>query len=282
MSVPPTTPTGLSAVEEITEGGLTDSRTASTANRRTLSTIPPNNDELGLYLSCHRKNFDVTRDSKSVLNRLWSASNRFVPRLSIPLSVLASPLPVVEPRVGSSGKVLSAPHPRPKNKLRKKTRPSIAITLAVEPVSSFSLAQPPARSLEALQSGANLASVSPVAGFSSARSFFSFELPPVFSKARSKVLQRSKYRPSDGVGVTNGPSTSNRRDADSPRSRTRRHGEGKNGERVASLDDGVGAFPTSIRSAGDCDQGDSKEGTSPHRWSRLKSPWKLGLRLCGL
>lgn len=275
-SVPLTVATGLSAVEEITEGGLTDSRTASTANRLTLS-MPPSSNEVGLLPPGDREGFEATKGRKTVLDRLRSASNRLVPRLSTSWFVLTPP-PVVTARVNPSGKVSSAPRPRPKNKLRKKTRPSIAVTLAAEPPSSSSLAQPLARSLEA---GTNSVSVSPVTGFSSARSFFSFELPPVFSKARSKVLQKSKYKPSNDMGVTNRTPAPNPHDAISSGSPVRGPGRltsqdgrpGKNDERAASVDN---------------DAGGSKEGTSASRRLRFTSPWELdlglgqdlGLRVC--
>ena len=284
LSVPLTIGTGLSAVEEITEGGLTDSRSASTANR--LAPCMPNND-LGLLPSCNRKEVEVTKDNKSILNRLRSASNRLVPRLPTPWSVLAPSPPTAKTRANSSGKFSSIPHPQPKNKLRKKTRPSIAITLAVEPVSSFSLAQPLARPLAVFQPGAHSASVSPVVGFSSARSFFSFELPPVFSKARSKVLQKSRYRPSEGVGVINGISTPNRHGTNLSDPWARDSGglnsqdgyPGRNDETAMSVEDGVGGFPAPIRSAGNRDQGGFKEGTSASVRPRLTSPWELGLGL---
>lgn len=282
LSVPLTIATGLSAVEEITEGGLTDSRTVSTANRLTL-TVPP---ELGLLPSCNRKEFDVTKAGKSIFNRLRSAGNRVVPRLSTPWSVLAPPI-VVKVQVNPSEKASSVPNPRPKNKLRKKTRPSIAITLAVEPVSSFSLAQPLARSLEALQAGTSSASVSPVAGFSSARSFFSFEFPPVFSKARSKVLQNSKYRPSDGARVINRTAIPNQCNAHPSSSlaaesrglTSQRGHSAKNDQRAVSVDNGVGGFPTPIRSTSSRDNGGPKEGTFTNKRLRLTSPWELGLGL---
>ena len=284
LSVPLTITTGLSAVEEITEGGLTDSRTASTANRLTLGMQP-----IGLLPSWESNGFEATKKKKSILNRLWSASNKLVPRLYIPWSVLAPP-PAFKPQVECSDKVPSVPHPRPKNKLRKKTRPSIAVTFAVEPVSSFSLAQPLAPSLEALQAGVNSPSVSPVVAFSSARSFFSFEFPPVFSKARSKVLQKFKYRPSDDVGVINrtpNPSASRARESGDLISQDSRPEE--NHERAVSVGKTVGGFTTPNRPAGDRDQGGSEEETSASRPPRPTAPWEpslghgedLGLSVCG-
>ena len=293
LSAPLTTTTGLSAVEEITEGGLTDSRTASTANRLSLS-IPLSDNELGLLPHHDRKDPEVNKESKNILGRLRGAmiSERLVSRLSIPWSVLA-PTP---PTINSSEKPPVTLHPRPKNKLRKKTRPSIAITLAVEPPSSFSLAQPRdglsqplPRSLEVLQTSTNSVSVSPVAGFTSAKSVLSFQLPPVFSRARSKVFQKSTYRPSNDTGVINRASTADRPDVDSPGFWTRKSGgrvsrdshSGENNERTASVDaDGIGGFPTPIRSASHHDRRGSRERSPAHgRPSRIPASWELGLGL---
>lgn len=286
ISVPLTIAAGLSAVEEITEGGLTDSRAASTANRITLS-MPQSNNELGSLPPRHRKELNAKKDSKSILKRLRSASNRLVHNLSIPWSILAPspPHPVVKTHVNSPSKVSSTPHPRPKNKLRKKTRPSISITLAVEPVSSFSLAQPLSGSLEVLQTtGASPTSGSPVPAFSSARSFFSLELPPVFSKARFRALQKSKYGRSDDTAVTNGhdAAPSGSRVYGSGALNSQDGHPGKNDERAVSVNNGVGGFPTPINSAGVPGQGDSKEGNPTARRSRLTSPWELGLGVCNL
>ncbi|KAF9654268.1 hypothetical protein BDM02DRAFT_74591 [Thelephora ganbajun] len=298
LSAPLTTATGLSAVEEITESGLTDSRTSSTANQPSLR-VPPGNNEPGLLPSHDRKDLEATKDSKSLLNRLRETmvSDRLVPCLSIPWSVLVPTPPVVKAQVNSSGKPSAIPYPRPKNKLRKKTRPSIAITLAVEPPSSFSLAQQQGnlsqalhQSLEALQTSDNSVPVSPVVGFPSATSFLSFQLPPVFSKARSRVLQKSKYRPSNDTGTVNRASTVDRSDVDSSGSRTHESGgcasrdiqPGKNNERIAPVDDnGVGGFPTPIRSASCRGQsGGSREETSAReRSSRISTSWELGLGL---
>ena len=294
LSAPLTTTTGLSAVEEITEGGLTDSRT-STVNWLSLS-IPPSDNELGLLPSHGRKGIEMTKDRKSILGRLRGAivSDRLVSRLTIPWSALVPAHPVAKVQAKSPEKPSATPHPRPRNKLRKKTRPSIAITLAVEPASSFSLAQPQdtlpqplPRSLETLQASANAASVSPVAGFPPARSFLSFQLPPVFSKARSKVLQKSTCRPPNDMGVMNRTST----DADSSGVRTGRSGGrvwwdsqqlAGNGEREAPVDgNGIGGFPTPINSAGyHGRRGRSTEGTPVHGPpSRVSTRWELGLGL---
>ena len=296
LSAPLTTATGLSAVEETTEGGLTDSRTASTAHRLSLSILPSDN-ELGILQSHHRKELEVTKDNKGILWRLRSASDRLVPRLSIPWPVLTSTPPAVKIRVGSSEKRLALPHPRPRNKLRKKTRPSIAITLAVEPPSSFSLAQPhdsppqpPPRPLETSQTNTNPVSVSPVAGFPSARSFLSFQLPPVFSRARSKLLQKSTYRPPNDTGAVNRISAMDRPDVDSSGSRARESGgrasrnshPGKDNERTAPTDEnGIGGFPTPIRSASHGGRrSHSRKGTpTDGRPSWISTSWELGLGL---
>ena len=280
LSAPLTTATCLSAVEEITEGGLTNSMTPSTTNQLSLS-VPHSDNELGLLPLQLRKDLEVKKDTKNVLGRLRFSSNRLVPRLSVPWAALIPTPPVVKGQANSE-KPSDVPCSRPGNKLRKKTRPSIAITLAVDPVSSFSLA----RSLEGLQAGSNLVSISPVAGFPSARSFFSFELPPVFSKARSKALQKSKHRPSNYVGVTGNTSTANRPDVDSAGYHTREFGgrvsqDERNpggSERAVSVDVGVGGFPTPIRSAGDSDQRASKERIPTRRRSRPTS-WERGLGL---
>lgn len=298
LSDPPTTDTGLSAVEEITESGLTDSRT-STANRPSLS-VPPSDNELGLLPSRDRKNLEATKHSKGILERLRGAivGDRLLSHLSIRWPVLAPAPPVVETQASSREKTSVVPHLRPRNKLRKKTRPSIAITLEVEPASSFSLAQPQDRPsqplpqpLEALQTSSNSVSAPPVVGFPSARSILSFQLPPVFSRARSKVLQKSTYRLPNDMGVINRTSITNQPDVDSSGFRT-----GKSGGRVwwdsqqpmqnsgrTGLADGngIGGFPTPIRSANHRGRaGRSREGTPAHkRPSRMSTSWELGLGL---
>jgi hypothetical protein len=268
ISAPLTNATGLSAVEEITEGGLTDSRTASTANRRSLS-MPPSDSELGWLPSRSRMDLEVTKDRKNILGRLRQAmvSDKLVSRFSIPWPVLVPPPSVANVRVNSSGKPSATPHPRPRNKLRKKTRPSIAITLAVEPPSSFTLAQlqdgpswPLPRSLETSQ---------PVIGLPSARSFLSFQLPPVFSRARSKVLQKSTYRPPNDMAAINKVSGTNRSGVDSSNSRTQ-------GRSQQPMDDnGIGGFPIPIRSVGH----PKEEAPARGRPSRMSTRWDLGLRL---
>ena len=285
LSAPLTAATGLSAVEEITEGALTDSRTASTTHWLSPNMTPSDN-EFGLLPPQDRKDFEVTKASKNILGRLWSISDRLVPRLSI----LVHTPPAAKVQVDSSQKPPAALHPRPKNKLRKKTRPSIAITLAVEPASSFSLAQPLPRSLEALQAGASPVSISPVAAFSSARSFLSFQLPPVFSRARSKVLQKSTYGPSNNTGVISRTSTMDRPDVGSsgiqtPKSRgrvSRNIRSAKNSERSEPIDDdGIGGFPTPVRPASHRDRrGGSREETPARvRPGRISTSWELGLGL---
>jgi len=285
LSAPLTAATGLSAVEEITEGVLTDSRTASTT-RRLSPTMRPRDNGPGLFLSQDRKDSEVAKVSKSILDHLRSASDRLVPRLSIPRPVPVPTSPVTD----SSGKPPAAPRPRPKNKLRKKTRPSIALTLAVEPTSSLSLAQPLPRSLETMQTSTNPVSVSPVAGFPSARSFLSFQFPPVFSRARSKVLQKSTYRPSNDTGAINRSLTTSRPGVDSSGIWTRKS-RGRvsrdtppadNGKRTGPIgDDGIGGFPTPVESAGHHGRrGDSREGTPARgRPSRISTSWELGLGL---
>lgn len=290
LPAPLTTTTGLSVVEEITEGVLTDSRSASTTHRFSPSR-PPGSNELGLLSTHNHKDSEVTKDSKTILDHLRSVSERVVPCLSIPWPVLAPTPLTVEGQIDSSEKPSAALHPRPKNKLRKKTRPSIAITLAVEPASSFSLAQPLPRSLEVLQASTNPVSIPPVVGFSSTMSFLSFQLPPVFSKARSKVLQKSTYRPSNDMGVINNTSTTNRPDVGSS-SGIRIHRSGgrvsrdiqpaENSERTGSIDDnGVGGFPTPIKSVVHHGRrGGSREGTFARgRPSRISTSWELGLGL---
>lgn len=284
LSAPLTTATGLSAVEEITEGGLTGSRTASTAPRLSLSMTPGDN-ELGLLPSYNRMDHNVIRDSKNLLGRLRLASDRL---LSIPWHIHAPTPPAVTIQVGSSEKPSMSLRPRLQNKLRKKTRPSIAITLAVEPASSFSLAQPPPRSLGVSRASGNPVSVSLVAGFPSAKSFLSFQLPPVFSRARFKALQKSSRRPSNGMGVTNRTSTTNRPDPNSSDIRTRKSvGSAPqdvqpttNCERTGQIDDdGIGGFPTPIRSASHHDQGGGPRERTPTRGrpSRISTSWELGL-----
>ena len=136
LSGPLTSTTGLSAVEEITEGGLTDSRTTSTGNRFSLS-MPPSDNELGSFASHDHKRLEVTKRSGNILGRLREAmvTDRLASRLSIPWSLIVPAPPVVKARASSSEKPSADLHARPRNKLRKKTRPSIAITLAVEPAS---------------------------------------------------------------------------------------------------------------------------------------------------
>ena len=289
LSAPLTTATGLSAVEEITEGVLTDSRTASTTRWLSSSMLPTDNG-LGLLLSQDHKDFEVAKDSKNILDRLRSASDRLVTRLFIPWSVPVPTSPVAKVWVDSSGKPPAAPHPRPKNKLRKKTRPSIALTLAAEPASSFSLARPLPPSLEALQPNTNPVFVSPFSGFPSGKSFLSFQLPPVFSRARSKLLQKSTYRPSNDVDVINRTSTTDQPDVDSSGIRTRKSAgrvsrdtqSAKNNKRIGTIDDnGTGGFPTPIETAGHHRQrGGSWEGTRMRRRpSRISTSWELGLGL---
>ena len=285
LSAPLTTTSGLSAVEEITEGVLTDSR-ATSAHQLSPNASPSDND-LGLLPSRDRKDPEVTKDYRNLLHRLLSASNGIMPRLFTPWSVPAS---VARVQTDYSGKTRKNPRPRPRNKLRKKTRPSIAITLVVEPTTSFSLARPLPRSLEALRTGANPAPISPVTAFSSAKSFLSFQLPPVFSRARSKVLQKSARRSSNDVGVVNGIST-----ADSPRVdtfgiRTRKSGArvswdtqlAMDSERRGSIgENGVGNFPAPIGTAGHRGRmGGTGEGTSARgRPSQTSASWELGLGL---
>ena len=293
LSGPLTNTTGLSAVEEITEGGLTDSRTTSTGNRLSLI-MPPSDNELGSFPSHDRKDLDVTKPGRNLLGRFREAmvGDRLVSRIPIPWSLLVPAPPVVRARANSSEKPLATLHPRPRNKLRKKTRPSIAITLAVEPASSFSLAQqqdepsqPLPRSMEILQNATSSVSVSPVTGLPSARSFLSFQLPPVFSRARSRVYQKSAHRPANDMGVIN--ATANQPDLNFSRFRI-----GKSGGRVSRDssqqpveyndrtssvgDNGIGDFPTPIRSAGSRDRGGrSGEG----RPSRMSTSWEFGLGL---
>jgi len=290
LSAPLTTTTGLSVVEEITEGVLTDSRSTYTSHRLSPS-LPPGDNELGLLSPHDHKVLAVTRDCNSILGRLRSVGERAIPRFSIPWPVLAPTPPTVNVQVDSSEKPSAALHPRPKNKLRKKARPSIAITLAVEPASSFSLAQPFPRSLAALQASTNPVSAQPVAGFPSAKSFLSFQLPPVFSKARSKLLQKSTYRPSNDIVVVDSTSTTNHFSVDpSSGIRTRLSGgrvsrdtrQAHISERTGPTgDDGIGGFPTPAkpvvhhgRRAG------SKEGPIAHRRSsQISTSWELGLGL---
>jgi len=174
-SAPLTSATGLRAVEEITEGGLTDSRTTSTVDRLSLG-VPPGHGGLGSLPSHDRKGLEVTKPSENIPGRLRAAmvSDRLVSRLSIPWPLLVPAPPVAKVQAGSSENPLATLHPRPRNKLRKKTWPSIAITLAVGPASSFPPAQPLARALETLQCATSSDSVSPVAELPSARSFLSF------------------------------------------------------------------------------------------------------------
>ena len=289
LSAPLTTTTGLSAVEEITEGVLTDSRATSSA-RRLSPNIPPSNNELASFPSHNYKHLEVAKDNRNLLRRLLSASGGLVPRLFTSWSVpVPTPL-VVNVQTDYSGKPPKTPHRRPRNKLRKKTRPSIAITLVVEPTSSFSLARPLPRTLEALRTGANPASVSPVAAFSSAKSFLSFQLPPVFSRARSKVLQKSTRRPSNDVAVVNRISTADRPQVDTFGIRTRKSGArvswdnqpAVDSERIRSIhENGIGNFPTPIGSAGHRGRiGGTGEGTSPRGpSSRTSTSWELGLGL---
>jgi len=228
-----------------------------------------------------RKNF--------ILDHFQSASDRLVPRLSTPVPAPTSPVAGVQ--ADSSRKPSAAHRPRPRNKLRKKTRPSIALTLAIEPTSSLSLAQPLPRSLEILQTSTSPVSVSPVAGFPSARSFLSFQFPPVFSRARSKVLQKSTYRPSNDVGITNKSSTTGRPGVDSSDIWTRKS-RGRvsrdtpvtnNGKRTVLIGEKgpIGGFPTPAESAGHHRRrGGSREGTPGRgRPNRISTPWELGLGL---
>jgi len=292
-SAPLTSATGLSAVEEITEGGLTDPRTTSTADRLSLST-PPSHNGLGSLPSHDRKDPEVTKPSKNIFGRLRDAmvSDRLVSRLSIPWPLLVPAPPVVQAQAGSSEKPSATLHQRPRNKLRKKTPPSIAIALAVGPASSFSLAQPQdgppqplARALETLQSATGSVSVSQVAELPSARSFLSFQLPPVFSRARSKVLQGSVYRPSNDMDVVN--ATTNRPNADFSGFRTGKSGGREsqlagNGDRTSSIGgDGIGGFPTPVRPTGSRGQRtDSGEGTRAYgRPSWMSTSWEVGLGL---
>ena len=286
LSTPLTTATGLSAVEEITEGGLTDSRTTSAVDRLSLS-MPPSDNELGLLPSHGRKDLHVTKNSKNILGRLREAitSDRLTSRLSIPWPLLAPTPPVVKARVNSSEKRTAISHPRPRNKLRKKTRPSIAITLAVGPTSSFSLAQPQVRlsqplprSLKTLQTNPN--SASPVAGLPSAKSFLSFQLPPVFSRARSKALQKSTYRPPNDMGVINSTPAMNRPGVGPSGFRTDKPAE-SNDERTALVDNnGIGNFPTPVRTTSYRNRRAlPREETPAHgRPDRMSTPWELGLR----
>lgn len=286
LSGPLTSTTGLSAVEEITEGGLTDSRTTSTGNRLSLS-MPPSDNELGSLPSHDRKDLDVTKPSRNLLGRFREAmvNDRLVPHIPIPWSLLIPVPPVVKARVNPSEKPSATLRPRPRNKLRKKTRPSIAITLAVEPASSFSLAQqqdepsqPFPRSVEILQGATS--SVSPVTGLPSAMSFLSFQLPPVFSRARSRVFQKSPYRSPNDMGVLN--AATNRPNINFSRFRTGKSGGRvsrdnsqqlvENNGRTSSINDnGIGDFPTPIRSAGSHDRGG--------RPSRMSTSWEFGLGL---
>jgi len=77
--------TGLSAVEETTEGVLTDSRTATT--RRPSSTMPPSDKELGSSPSQDRKNFNVAKVGKNILDRLQSVSKRRTRTSPVPIFV---------------------------------------------------------------------------------------------------------------------------------------------------------------------------------------------------
>ena len=298
LSAPLTTATGLSAVEEITEGALTDSRTTSTGYRPSLST-PPSDNELGLLPYHDHMDFEATKANKNILDRLRGAmvGNKLVSRLSIPWASL-SPTPLaVKDQLDSVEKPSAILYPRPRNKLRKKTRPSIAITLSVEPASSFSLAQPQdtpqlfPRSLEILQTGANPVTVSPVAGFSSTMSFLSFQLPPVFSRARSKVFQKSTRRPPNDMGVMHETSNADLPDVGFSGFRTGKSGDRvsrgsqqrvENSEGTVSVDDnGIGGFPTPIRSISSHDQsGCSGEGLpADGRPGRMSTSWELGLGL---
>jgi hypothetical protein len=285
LSALPTTATGLSAVEEITENGLTDSRTASTTNQRSLGIPPVSDDGLGSLPYRDHRSPEVTKDGKSILDRLLSASERLVPRIPVPWPVPAPTLLLTEARVDPPEKPSVVRHPRPKNKLRKKTRPSISITLAVEPASSFSLAQPPTTSLEVSHADVNPTSVYPVAGFPSARSFFSFELPPVFSKARSKALQKSKYRPFiNAVTTANRTSTTERLDTGSSdtRGQTREYGDGisrdghlgRSDKTAAPDGSDIGSPPAPMGFARNYGQ----EGVTYRRARRI-SRWELGLGL---
>jgi len=263
--------------------------------------MPPSGNRFGVLPSQGHKDFEAAKISKNILDRLRSASDRLVPRLYIPWPVLVPTSPVAKVQPDSSGKPPAAPHSRPKNKLRKKTRPSIALTLAVEPASSFSLAQPLPRSLEAPQTSTSPVFVPSVAGFSSARSFLSFQFPPVFSRARSKVLQKSTYGPSNDMGVTSRTSATDRPNVDSSGIWTRKSGGHasrdtqpvKNTKRTGLADgNGIGGFPTPIGSAGHRRRtGGSREETlARRRPSRTSTSWELGLglgqdlrpRVCGL
>ena len=286
LSDPLTSISGLSAVEEITEGGLTDSRTTSTGNRLSFS-MPPSNNELGSLPSHDRKDLEVTKRSRNILGRLREAmvGDRLVSRLSVPWSLIVPAPPVVKVRANSSEKPSATLHPRPRNKLRKKTRPSIAIALAIEPASSFSLAQPQdeplPQSTEILQSATGSVSASPVTGLPSARSFLSFQLPPVFSKARSRVFHKSAYRPPNDMGVIN--PTTNRPNVDfragKSGGRVSRDSQQpvENNDRTSSIgDNGIGDFPTPIRSVGSHDRrGRSGEG----RPSLMSTSWEFSLGL---
>lgn len=285
LSAPLTTTSGLSAVEEITEGVLTDSR--ATSARRLSPSMLPSDNELGLLPSQDRKDLEVAKDYKNLLHRLLSASNGLMPRLFTPWSV---PTSVVKVQTDSSGKPPKTPRPRPRNKLRKKTRPSIAITLVVEPATSFSLARPLPRSLEALRTGANPAPVLPVAAFSSAKSFLSFQLPPVFSRARSEVLQKSARGPSNNLGVIHRVSTADRRHMDTFGIRTRKSGArvswdtqpAMDSERIGSIsENGIGNFSAPIGSAGHRGRiSGTGEGTSARgRPNQSPTSWELGLGL---
>ena len=297
LSGPLTSTTGLSAVEEITEGGLTDSRTTSTGDRLSLS-LSPSDNQLG-SLPSHRKDFEVTKRGRNILGRLREViiGDRLVSRLSIPWSLIVPAPPVIGARANPSGKPPATLHPRPRNKLRKKTRPSIAITLAIEPASSLSLAQPQdessqplPRSTEILQSATGSVSASPVTGLPSARSFLSFQLPPVFSRARSRVFQKSAYRSPNDMGVIN--PTTNRPNVDFSRFRTGGSGgrvsrDGsqqpvENNDRTSSIgDNGIGDFPTPIRSADRSGEGrPSRMSTS--RGFGLGLGQDLGLRVSRL
>lgn len=289
LSAPLTTATGLSAVEEITEGGLTDSRTTSTTNQISFGVRP---SDTGLP-SHNCKDLGATKDAKNILGRLRAAmvSDRLVSRLSVPWSVFIPAPPMANVPINSSEKASAALRPRPRNKLRKKTRPSIAITLTVEPPSSFSLTDPqnrPFQPLGALQTGTNLTSVSPVAGFPSTKSFLSFQLPPVFSRARSKVLQKSTYRPPNDMGVFNRISAMHRPDVESSGTQARKSGSpvsrdsqqpAKDNERAVPVaDSGIGGFPTPIRVDGQ--RGDPREEIPARgRPNRISTSWELGLGL---
>ena len=261
--------------------------------------MPPSNNELDSLPSHNRKDLEVTKCSRNILDRLREAivSDRLVSRLSIPWSLIVPAPPVVKVRVKSPEKPSANLHPRPRNKLRKKTRPSIAITLAIEPTSSFSLAQPQdepsqplPQSMEVLQSATSSVSALPVTGLPSARSFLSFQLPPVFSRARSRVFQKSAYRPPNDMGVIK--ATTNRPNVDFFRFRTAKSGGrvsrdssqqpvGNNDRTSAIGDNGIGDFPTPIRSASSQSRrGHSGERTPTHgRPSRMSTSWEFGLGL---